>query len=235
MRYLVTLGTCLIVTACLSPAIVAQNFGTSNNSGEASQEAVTFVLELDDAMIEALKRGEPLKSSIPPHLRNKVTEVRLRYVPSSTADRGFDQRRTEPISTPGGGFSPPAAQPPRFQPSGTSDNSAAGLLPRNDMQGGNRGSSQSPNGIPQFRPPGQTASTRNDPGFNSRDFNNNDRTVPQTRPNAGDTQPQHVAAAVQPTLPAAVQPTLPAAVRAALPAALQPAGFSTHTHRSASG
>ncbi|MGI9515687.1 MAG: hypothetical protein ACR2NP_01465 [Pirellulaceae bacterium] len=178
MRYLATLGTCLIATTCFGLTATAQNFGNNNN--ESTRDAVTFVLELDDAMIEALKRGEPLKSSIPPHLRDKVTEVRLRYVPSSTADRGFSPPATEPISTPGNGFDRGTGQPPRFQPQGTGGNSASGLLPRNEPATRNPSTVTPPQGtIPQFNPRGQSASSQNDPGFNSRGFNN-DRPVPGT-------------------------------------------------------
>lgn len=110
MRNLAVLFTGFFALTCSFNTAMAQN-QTGGNSGQ--QESVTFVLELNDQMIEALKNGEPLKSAIPAHLRNKVTEVRLRYV---GGDRTADRSSGIPATTPGQSTDP-------FRSSSTTGNS----------------------------------------------------------------------------------------------------------------
>ena len=79
MRNLAVLTVWAVCIACFWHSAQAQNFATNSSQSDA----VVYTLELTDQMIEDLRNGQSLKSEIPPNLRNRVTEVRLRYLPSS--------------------------------------------------------------------------------------------------------------------------------------------------------
>lgn len=94
MRHFAAFVIAAVCFAFVTLPAVAQNTFPSNNAanvggqtGTQTDDNFTFVLELNDDMIAALQRGEPLKAEIPLRLRNRVTEVRLRYTPPETPDR----------------------------------------------------------------------------------------------------------------------------------------------------
>lgn len=173
MRNIAALIIGAIALTCSNSNALAQG---SSQAPNGQRESFTFVLELDDAMIETLRNGEDLLSAIPAELQSQVTEVRLRYVGDNrTADRRLGTPATttprQPIST-----NPPFNSNRGFSSntqtnqgsdqrldSSRSGNPANGLLNRNQQPTQNRGT------VPQFTPRnrstlgGQSGSTsRND-------------------------------------------------------------------------
>ena len=68
LAFLLALVPAMLVAVCASPALA-----------QSSSDSVVYVVELDDAAIAALQRGESLTSVIPPALREKVTQIRIQF------------------------------------------------------------------------------------------------------------------------------------------------------------
>ena len=75
MRNFAVLALAATVLSCLQPTVQAQTVGGSQ------AEPVVYTLELTDQMISDLRNGQSLRSEIPVSLRNRVTEIRLRFAP----------------------------------------------------------------------------------------------------------------------------------------------------------
>ncbi len=74
------------------PAAAQNGFGNNNQSAPAANgnesDSVTFVIKLDEKWLQALRNGQPLKSTIPPELRGRVTEVRIELDDTVSAPAG---------------------------------------------------------------------------------------------------------------------------------------------------
>jgi hypothetical protein len=150
MRNLAVLNVGAVTLICTLNSVGAQDFRGSEN---AAPESVVYTLELTDQMIEDLRNGQSLRSEIPPHLRGKVTEVRLRFAPSSQSRNPPSSRQNQ--------FGNSVLDP--FSGAGSSRSTPGGLPrapgdsplqpPPSTATGGGQATGNSQQSIPRFNPP----------------------------------------------------------------------------------
>ncbi len=179
MRFSPTLAR-VATFACLAgaslPAMAQDGFRASGppataGTGNEQSDSVTFVIKLNDQWLQALRDGQPLKSTIPPHLIGKVTEVRIEFDtagnPPPANNLGFNNAGVSTGTRLGpewpAGFNSSGNPNNYATPAGSSDAVTNwNPNPSNSFRSGNAttGYNSDP-GIPRFSPPGPTASATN--------------------------------------------------------------------------
>ncbi len=157
MRHFATLAIGIVAFSWMAcpTQLKAQN---ANPNDARATGPVTFVVPVTDEDIERLKSGGSLLSAIPPEIRNRVTEVRLRYEPSQVASRtnsniGTSSRINIPQlpSNTSNQQTPPPRSNGGFQPGSTgTPNNGINTRPLSPNNNNSTQGSSSRNALPRF-------------------------------------------------------------------------------------